>query len=95
MTTNNLTLLRQSLILGFPKHTRRSNRHSSLPKTGKSIAAQSAIIFAPAGSVSGGRFDIGRVATSRTREGWQSRVDWGELSPCLFLFPKPHEVPHV
>lgn len=75
---------------------RRSNRLFCFPRAGKSIAAYTAISHSPAGNISGGRYvHIGRVIRPGLREGPAASLRPGSVSPCLFLFPKLSEVPHV
>ena len=86
-----LTLGGISLILNFPKTNRGvAIAVSQSPTAKKVLPATSAIFRAPSGIVSSGRrVSIGRPATSRTREGWQSRLDWGALYGLpLFLNPE-------
>lgn len=77
-------------FLRVPNYARRSNRLSGLPRSGRSIAAYSAVEVATfAGSLLS---HISRVASSRTREGWRLRIGRGDLYPAFFV-PKLCEVP--
>ena len=78
-------------FLNSPNYARRSNRLSCLPKTGRSIAAYSAVEVATfAGSLLS---HISRVASSRTREGWRLRIGRGDLYPAFFVIPNPKRFP--
>lgn len=92
-TGEGLTSAGDSGNLASPNYMRRNKRLSSLPRAGKSLVRISA---AEAPIMSNGWLShIGRVATSSIREDWRHHVGRGALSPCLFVFPKLHEVPHV
>lgn len=92
-TGEGLTSAGVSGNLTSPNYMRRNKRLSSLPRAGKSLVRISA---AEAPIMSNGRLShIGRVATSSIREDWRHHVGRGALSPCLFVFPKLHEVPHA
>ena len=74
-------------FLEVPNPKRRSNRLSGLPRSGKSIAAYSAVEVATfAGSLLS---HISRVASSRTREGWRLLRSRGDLYPAFFVIPNP------
>lgn len=80
-------------FLEVPNPKRRSNRLSCLPKTGRSIAAYSAVEVATfAGSLLS---HISRVASSRTREGWRLLRSRGDLYPAFFVIPNPKRFPMI
>ena len=81
-----LTLRGLSGMVEVPNQVRRRKRLPDFPRVGRSLAAQSAFaVKAPAGRLSGGLLaHIGRVATSRTREGWRLHLSRGALRPAFF-----------
>ena len=81
-----LTLRGLSGMVEAPNQVRRRKRLPDFPRVGRSLAAQSAFaVKAPAGRLSGGLLaHIGRVATSRTREGWRLHLSRGALRPAFF-----------
>jgi len=89
--TQGLTDRGISLILNSPKIVRGvAIAVSQSPTVKKVLPAHTAIFHALGGAVSAEvRVYVGRVATSRTREGWQSLTDWGALfNPASFFNPE-------